>query len=143
MRVSLLNLILFAVLASGCMTSKVSPSFDVHSELAITIRVNRKVYAANEEDQSALREILRFWLPKMRTAVTTYPTPEHRLHVVGKDEDGKDYEGVIFVGANWIGDGRGVVTLADTQVFRLHRIIKKTIDSSAQPSASSQLESGR
>lgn len=121
----LLLLVGISALLSGCLSSKVSPAFDLAADFTITILDGERTLTISEEDQATLRLMLRFWLPKMRTASTTYPTPARRLGVVGADRADARYEGVIFVGSNWIGDGRGVVTLADTEVFKLSRIIER------------------
>lgn len=122
---TLLLLVGVSVLLSGCMTSKVSPEFNLAADFTITVYDGEQTLTVSEEDQATLRRMFRFWLPKMRTAFTTYPTPTRRLGVVGADRAGARYEGVIFVGSNWIGDGSGVVTLADTEVFKLGRIIER------------------
>jgi hypothetical protein len=125
MKTALLLLVGISVLVSGCWTLRASPKFDLASDFTITVFDGERRLSVSEEDQATLRRMFRFWLPKMRTASTTYPTPTGRLGVTGTDPTGARYEGVIFVGSNWIGDGHGVVTLADTEVFKLSKIMKR------------------
>jgi hypothetical protein len=126
MKTRLLLLVGISALVSGCLSSKVSPEFDLSSDFKITVYDGERKLTVSEEDQTTLRRMFRFWLPKMRTASTTYPRPTHRLGVIGTDSTGVRYDGVIFVGSNWIGAGRGIVTLADTEVFKLSKIIDRT-----------------
>ncbi|MBC2603156.1 hypothetical protein [Puniceicoccus vermicola] len=115
----------FIILAAGCMTTeKVESSINLEAPFSVSIYAsNGALVPANEV---ALKEILRFWLPKMRSIPYTFPTPSARLKIEGKTKDGIDSEMTVFVGQNWLGDGRGLVTLADTQSFKLWNIINKT-----------------
>jgi hypothetical protein len=79
----------FIILAAGCMTTeKVEPLIDFETPFSVSI------YAPNEtlvpENEVALKEILRFWLPKMRSTPYTFPTPSARLKIEGKTKDGID-----------------------------------------------------
>jgi len=122
------TLLLSAIFLSGCMSARVATTFDLESPLSVSVYENGTEITPTEENERILASTIKFWLPKMREAFTTYPTARYRLIVRGKDKNGKEFEDIVFVGSNWIGDGRGVVTLADTQVFKLHMTIKETID---------------
>ena len=118
-------LIIFSVFATGCITTKkVEPSVDLEAPFTVSIYSNNGTLIPNNE--KALKEILRFWLPEMKSIPYTFPSPSARLKLEGKSTDGIATEMTIFVGGNWIGDGNGLATLADTQAFKLWNIINKT-----------------
>lgn len=119
------NLTIFIL--AGCMTRKVATDFDIDSPFTIHLIQNDRGIEIPIAQQIEIERILKNWLPLMRTASTTYPTHSYKLHVSGTSVDGSKIERIIFVGQNWIGDGLGVSTLADTQSFRLIRIIQDII----------------
>lgn len=113
------------ILAAGCMTTeKVESSVDFEAPFSVSIYASNGTLVPTNE--AALKEILRFWLPKMRSIPYTFPAPSARLKIEGKTKDGIDNEMTVFVGQNWLGDGHGLVTIADTQSFKLWNIINKT-----------------
>jgi hypothetical protein len=121
------TLLIFSTLTTGCVTEKVTTPFDLAAPLMVTVYANGRELIPNKENERTLNQMLKFWLPQMKNTFTTYPTPQYRLQVSGKTKEGKDYTNVVFVGSNWIGDGHGITTLADTQAFKLHRTIEAII----------------
>lgn len=123
-----------ALMVGGCVTSTVDTDLDLNSPWKITVLHGKEELKPSTATEREIEMILKNWLPRMRTAVSTYPTPRYRIRVVAASRPDAPIEEIIFVGSNWIGDGRGIATLADTQAFRLWKAIDETIANQAEHS---------
>lgn len=109
---------------AGCITTqKVEPKINLDEPFSVSIYDSNGTLTSTNEEH--LKEILRFWLPRMQSTINTFPTPSARIKIEGKTKEGMNSEMTVFVGSNWIGDGIGITTLADTQAFTLWNIINK------------------
>lgn len=124
-------LLFVALFTVGCMTARVTPPFDLESPFTVTVHENGKYHIPTEANALILTQTIKFWLPRMVNASTTYPTHQYSLRVKGMDNAGNEFEDFVLVGSNWIGDGNGVARLADTQVFKLSMAIRETIANQA------------
>lgn len=125
MRLSLLLWIGILMMVSACSSSTTDVQYELGPDSGIGVVDGNIKLILPEEDKDVVCRILRSWLPRMRTASADYPTPIDRIIVIDVDPSGTLYERMIFVGSNWIGDGQGVATLADTEAFRLRAIIER------------------
>ena len=116
--------IALSLLLTGCITThEIEPTVDLGQPFSVSIYNSNGALSPTKEKR--LKEILRYWLPKMQSSIHTFPTPLARIKIEGKNTAGIATEMTVFVGSNWIGDGIGIATLADTQAFTLWNIINQ------------------
>lgn len=117
-------LLLGALLSlTACNTTRVQTQLDLSAPMTVFVLDGNDEIQPDSASQSMIIQLLKDWLPEMRSTVSTYPTPVCRIKVAGFGINGPNIEEIIFVGSNWIGDGTGIATLADTQAFKLNRVL--------------------
>jgi len=120
MKLPYLFLLTLLLHLSGCMSpQRIEPVIDLKAPFTVAL----DDVALSEAETAELQEILKFWLPKMHTNLYTYPSPGRQLQLSGVDQLGMPCKMTVYVGSNWIGDGTGIVTITDTEAFRLWQII--------------------
>ena len=101
---------------------------DYKQEYSLTVLASLGEVSPSKENSDAIKQIINNWIYGMNQQLSAYPTPKYTLRISGVSAQGDKVEESIFVGINWLGNGKGVSTLADTQIFRLHQLLEQVLN---------------
>lgn len=118
---------IFLLILVGCVSTAINVDLDWDQPTTVFILFNEEEVQPSLMEGIEIKNILRDGLSRLETVSTTYPHSEFRLKIVGRAMDGTRREVHVFSGHGWIGTGAGTARLADTQAFRLHKLICQII----------------
>lgn len=133
MLLRIIFLFLVSFMVCGCGEKEVPTAFDLSRDFSVTLYVQEQEYPYvgaeypfTEDDKFLLKESIQRHLPRMEEGFGTYPVSTYSLKQHDLDRQGEGFEDLIFLGSNWLGDGRGISDVDESEmsaVFQIFDII--------------------
>ncbi len=115
------------VVLIGCATTKVSTAVDYRKPYQVSVLTCEEEIIPEGNLKKIIEMMVTGAANNLNPLVSTYPTPEYGLRVIGEDFSGRVAEEIFDLGYSWIGNGQGIARMADTRAFLFKGVIEEVV----------------